>query len=79
MDAISEGPYTSMCIRSSKPFVLCYDIEKATLRCLLMMQNLQRSSLQYLNLVEHPFCVGLEDLACLCVQDEKSPRGGVNR
>jgi len=35
-------------MRSSKPFVLCCDVEKATLRCLSMMQNLQRLSLKYL-------------------------------
>ena len=48
MDAIGEGPHTSVCMRSSKPFVLCCDVEKATLRCLPIMQNLQRLSLQYL-------------------------------
>ena len=48
MDATGEGSHTSVCMRSSKPFVLCWDVEKATLRCLLIMQNLQRSSLHYL-------------------------------
>ena len=37
----------AVCMRSSKPYVLCYDVEKDTLYCLPMMQNLQRSSLQY--------------------------------
>jgi len=69
MDATGEGPHTFMCMISSKPFVLCCDIEKATLRCLPMMQNLQRSSLQYLIPDKAPFCVGLEDLARSCVQD----------
>ena len=35
-------------MRSSKPFVLCWDVEKATIHCLPIMQNLQRSSLWYL-------------------------------
>jgi len=48
MDATSEGPHTSVCMRYSKPFVLRCDVKKATLRCLPMIQNLQRSSLQYL-------------------------------
>jgi len=37
MDATGESPYTSVCMRSSKPFVLCCDGEKPTLRYLLMM------------------------------------------
>jgi len=40
MDATSESPHTSVCMRSSKPFVLYCDGEKATLRYLLMMQKL---------------------------------------
>jgi len=48
MDATGEGPHTSVCMRSRKPFVLCWDVEKATLCYLPIMQNLQRSSLQYL-------------------------------
>jgi len=48
MDVTGVGPHTSVCMRSSKPFILCYDIEKATLRCLTMVKNLQRSTLQYL-------------------------------
>jgi len=48
MDATGEGPHTSVCMRSNKLFVLCWDVKKATLRCLPIMQNLQRSSLQYL-------------------------------
>ena len=48
MDATGEGPHISVCMRSSKPFILCWDVEKAALRCLPRMQNLQRSSLQCL-------------------------------
>ena len=42
MDATGEGPLTSVCMRYGKPFVLYYNVEKATLRCPPMMQKLQR-------------------------------------
>ena len=48
MDVAGEGPHASVCMRSNKPFVMCCDVEKATLRYLPKMYNLQRSSLQYL-------------------------------
>jgi len=69
MDATSESPHTSVCMRSSKPFVLYCDGEKATLRYLLMMQKLQRSSLQYLIHGRAHFYVGFKDLSRSCVQD----------
>ena len=69
MDATGKGPHASMCMRSRKPFVLCYDVKKATLHYLLMMQNLQKLSLQYFIPGREPLFVGHEDLARSCVQD----------
>jgi len=48
MDVTSEDPHISVCMRSSKHFILWCDVEKDTPRCQPMMQNLQKLSLQYL-------------------------------
>jgi len=69
MDATDEGPYTSVCIRSNKPLVLCTNVVKATLDCLPIIQNLHRLSLKYLIFGRTLCYVGLEDLARSCIFD----------
>jgi len=36
-DATGKDPHISVCMRSGKPSVLCYDVEKATQYCLPIM------------------------------------------